>query len=284
MALATSSARFLNSFRIACSFLFLRDPRVKRSADDIAKALEGDYRQEHLFALKQAVDAYEFYHRQMEECDEKIKAYQQSFKPKVDPALHPLKKAKGAKKKVQGNQPRFDLRENLYRITGVDFTQIAGLNVMTIQTIITEIGLDPSAFPTAKHFASWLGLCPANKITGGRVKSSRTRKVTNRAATAFRLAAMSVSRSDSFLGAFYRRKRAQLGAPKAITATAHKMTVQFYSLWKNGGAYKDPGQDYYEQKYRDRTIKNMKNTAAKLGLELTLTPVVSPETQAAVGM
>lgn len=145
-----------------------------------------------------------------------------------------------------------DLRTHLYRISGVDFTQIDGLGVLTVQTILSEVGLDANRFPTVKHFTSWLRLCPGSRITGGKVKSTRTRSVINRAANAFRMAAQTAGKSHSALGAFYRRLRARLGAPKAITATAHKIARIFNQLWTRGGSYVDLGLDYYEQRYRER--------------------------------
>ncbi|WP_353851742.1 transposase [Microcystis sp. LE19-84.1B] len=145
---------------------------------------------------------------------------------------------------------------NVYRITGVDFTTIDGLDVVTVPTIIAEVGLDPSKFKTEKQFASWLGLCPGCRITGGKVKSSQTRKVVNRAATAFRLADQAVSRSSYALGAFYRRLYRGAGAAKAITATAHKIARIFYHLWTTKQSYQELGADYYEQQYRQRVIGN----------------------------
>ncbi|MCU0396219.1 MAG: transposase [Chitinophagaceae bacterium] len=147
---------------------------------------------------------------------------------KVDPDSTPPPASKRGNKKPRGNEPDFDLRTHLYRISGVDFTQIDGLHVLTVQTILSEVGLDPDKFPSAKNFASWLGLCPNNRITGGQVKSSKTRKVVNRAAEAFRLGAQAVANSTTALGAYYRRMRARLDPPKAITATAHKLARIFY--------------------------------------------------------
>ncbi|MBW2031517.1 MAG: IS110 family transposase, partial [Deltaproteobacteria bacterium] len=155
--------------------------------------------------------------------------------------------------------------------------KIDGLNVLTVQTILSEVGLNPEAFGTEKRFASWLGLCPENRITGGNIKSVRTRKVVNRAAKAFRMAANSLKNSSSALGGYYRRMRARLGPPKAITATAHKLARIFFHLWKNGGTYQDLGADYYEQKYKDRVIKNMKKRAKQLGFEISLQPIVNAE-------
>jgi transposase len=185
--------------------------------------------------------------------------------PRVtDEPLPPSKK----KTRRRSNTPRFDLREHLYRITGVDLTAIDGLDVVTVQTIIAEVGLDPSKFATEKHFASWLGLCPNPRITGGRVKSSQTRSVSNRAATAFRLAAQAVSRSKTALGAYYRRLAYRCGAPKAITATAHKIARIFYRLWKTKQPYQDPGVEEYEQRHRDKTLKYLQKKAASLNLQL----------------
>ncbi len=145
--------------------------------------------------------------------------------------------------------------------------------MLIAQTIISEVGLDPSTFPTEKHFSSWLCLCPDNRITGGRLKSSKTRKNANRAANAFRLAAQSLARSPSAVGAFYRRMRARLGAPQANTATAHKLARIFYYMWKNGVPYHDKGADYYERTYRDRILRNLKKKARALGYNINLQPI-----------
>jgi transposase len=153
-------------------------------------------------------------------------------------------------------------------MAGIDFTLIDGLDALSVQTILSEVGLDPSRFPTVKHFTSWLGLCPGQKITGGKIKSSKTRPVVNRAANAFRMAAFSLTQSRSALGAFYRRLRSRLGAPKAITATAHKIARMFYRMWTTAGEYSDPGIDYYEQKYNEQILNNLRKKAHALGLEL----------------
>ncbi len=147
------------------------------------------------------------------------------------------------------------------------------MDVLSVQTILSEVGLDPSPFPSAKHFCSWLGLCPNNRITGGRIKSSQTQKNSNRAASAFRLAAQSLARSNNALGAFYRRMRGRLGAPKALTATAHKLARIFYRMWKTGEAYRDQGVDYYEQKYKQRVLRNLQKKVRALGYEMSLEPI-----------
>jgi transposase len=246
----------------------LKNPRIKSSTSEIAQALTGDYRVEHIFVLQQELQFYEVFQKAIAECDQKIEQYLAQFSDQVDVKTSPILPAKNRHHKPQGNQPNFDLRTHLYRISGVDFTQIDGLGVLTIQTIISEVGLDPTRFPSVKHFCSWLGLCPGSRITGGKVKSSQTRCVVNRAANAFRMAAQALKNSRSALGAFYRRLRTRLGTPKAITATAHKIARLFYYLWTRGEAYVDPGIDYYEQKYQERLVQNLTKKAHSLGFEL----------------
>ena len=249
----------------------MRERGVKNTPEAIAKALEGDYRQERLFALKQAVELYDFYHRQIEACDREIERYLHTFEAKVDPVQNPLPKQK--RKKEMRYQSFVDLRTELYRVSGIDFTQIPGLDVVTVQTILSEIGLDPGKFPTEKRFASWLGLCPNNRITGGQVKSTKTRKTANRAANAFRMAAQSLANSNTGLGGFYRRIRARLGAPKAITATAHKLARIFYRMWTTGQSYTDLGSDYYENRYKERVLRNITKRARELGYDAVLQPI-----------
>jgi transposase len=249
----------------------MRERGVKNTPEAIAKALEGDYRQEHLFALKQAVELYDFYHRQIEACDREIERYLHTFEAKVDPVQNPLPKQK--RKKQMRYQSFVDLRTELYRVSGIDFTQMPGLDVLTVQTILSEVGLDPGKFPTEKRFVSWLGLCPNNRITGGQIKSTKTRKTANRAANAFRMAAQSLANSNTGLGGFYRRIRARLGAPKAITATAHKLARIFYRMWTTGQSYIDMGSDYYENRYKERVLRNITNRARELGYDAVLQPI-----------
>ena len=244
----------------------LKDRRIQSSTEQIAKALTGDYRTEHLFVLQQELTLYDIYQQQIAATDREIENCLAKFESQTEDSPPPRKGKK--RKKPPGNEPNFNLHRHLFRIGGVDFTQIEGLNVLTVQTILSEVGLDPTRFPTVKHFCSWLGLCPGSKITGGKVKSSQTRKVVNRASNAFRIAAQSLSRSRSALGSFYRRLRARLGAPKAITATAHKLARMFYRLWTTRQAHSDPGADYYEQQYRERMVNNLKKKAISLGFEL----------------
>ena len=250
-----------------------RDPRCASSEEEIAKALTGNYRPEHLFALKQALQLYDFYNQQIRACDVEIEQKYVAIKPVVDIEVDPLPPAPNRRRSK--NEPDFDLRSHLYQICGVDLTRIDGLEALTVQQIITETGVDMSHWLTVKHFCSWLTLAPHNDISGGKVLKSRTMKSKNRAAQAFRMAAQSVGRSNSALGAFYRRMRAKHGAPKAITATAHKLARIFYHMLKYGEEYNDPGQDYYEQQYRERVIKNLQRKARELGMELVSQPSVS---------
>lgn len=246
----------------------LKNPRIKSSTSKIAQALTGDYRVEHIFVLQQELQLYEVYQKAIAECDQKIEQCLTQFSDQVDLVASPILPTKYRRNQPQGNQPSFDLRTHLYRISGVDFTQIDGLGVLTVQTILSEVGLDPTRFASVKHFCSWLGLCPGSRITGGKVKSSQTRFVVNRAANAFRMAAQALKNSRSALGAFYRRLRSRLGTPKAITATAHKIARLFYYLWTRGEAYVDPGIDYYERKYQERLVQNLTKKAHSLGFEL----------------
>jgi transposase len=244
----------------------LKDRRIQSTTAEIAQALTGDYRAEHLFVLKQELSLYEVYQQEIAALDAQIKQCFASFEPKAldEPPTPPQKR----RQKPTANYPNFDLHKSLYRMSGIDFTLINGLDALSIQTILSEVGLDPTRFPTVKHFTSWLGLCPGSRLSGGKVKSSQTRQVVNRAANAFRIAAQALSRSNSALGAFYRRLRGRLGAPKAITATAHKLARMFYRLWTTGESYCDPGADYYEQQYRERMVNNLKKKAQSFGFEL----------------
>ncbi|MBD2054893.1 IS110 family transposase [Oculatella sp. FACHB-28] len=247
----------------------LGHPRTRRSATEIAQALQGDYRQEHLFILQQELTLYDAYQVQLAACDAQIDQCLSTFEPTSEIALPT---AGSPRRKPQDNQPAFDLQTHLERISGVDFTRIDGMGALTVQTILSEVGLDASRFPTSKHFTSWLGLCPGSCITGGKVKNSRTRRVVSRAANAFRMAAVAAGKTRSALGAFYRRLRTRLGAPKAITATAHKLARLFYRLWSSGGSYDDPGVNYYEQRYQEQIVKGLRKKAQALGFDLVATP------------
>jgi len=241
-----------------------RDPKCKMSEAEIAKSLEGNYRREHLFALQQALQLYDMYEAQMRACDAELEAMYSAFDT-VDSDIEPPEPKNGKRRK---NQTHFDVATELYRVTGVDLTQIDGIDALTAQKILTEIGWDVSPWPTVKHFASWLRIAPRNDTSGGRVIRRTSNKTQNPVTQALRVAAQSVARSNSALGAFYRRIRARHGARQAVAATAHKLARIIYSMLKNRTPYVDPGPDYYEQRYRNRTIRNLEHKAAKLGLQL----------------
>jgi transposase len=247
----------------------LRHPNTRSNQETIVKSLEGDWREEHLFSLGQEFELYQIFRDKIIECDRRIEAYLNSFESRLDPDQLPLSTYKHGKKKAQGNQPTLDLRTPLCRMSGVDFTAIDGFDVLTVQTIISEVGLDATRWPTEKHFSSWLGLSPNNKVTGGRVKDTRSKKVVNRAANAFRMAAQAVGKSHTPLGAYYRRMKFRMGPAKANTATAHKLACIFYRMLRYGKEYVDPAAEYYEQKYRNRVVKNLQRRARLLGYELT---------------
>ena len=245
----------------------LRDGRIRADEETIAKSLRGHWRDEHIFELTQALELYRFYQGKIAECDLEIEAQLESFEDRSDggsPA--------GNGRRGQGNAPRFDIRTHLYRMTGVDLTRIDGVDGFTALKVISEIGTDMTKWPSAKHFASWLGLSPNHRITGGRVMSSKTKPNANRAAAALRLAANALHRSDSALGAFLRRKKAQMGAPKAITATAHKLARLIYTMLRDGQEYVDAGAEYYERQYQDRALRAAKRRAAQLGYQLVPMP------------
>ena len=245
------------------------EPEVKAKPEDIAKSLEGNWREELLFVLRQHVELYRIYQEKITDCDLHLRKHLESLESKVDLKTQPIgNRPKG--KKNSKNAPGFDLRTELYRITGIDWTQINGIDVLTAQTVIAEAGADLSAFPSEKQFASWLGLCPTNEQSGGKILNRRTRKVVNRATVAFRNAALTLLRSQSYLGAQYRRLRTRLGAPKAITAMARKLACLFYRLIKHGQPYVDKGTGYYEAKYREQQIRSLAKRAQKLGLQLVI--------------
>ena len=263
----------------------LSHPQIRASREEIAKSLAGNWRPELLFVLKQEMEMYDTYQRRITECDQQLEAHLKSFSDKIQPPPvegepasdvakgHQAQKMKRTQrgKKATGNRPQFDLRSELSRISGVDLTRIDSINVLVAQTVISEVGLDMSRWNTEAHFASWLGLCPDNRISGDKVLSRGTRRVVNRAATALRLAATTLIRSHSYLGAQYRRLRTRLGAPKAITAMAHKLARLVYRMLKYGQEYVDKGMQYYENQYRGQQIALLHKKAAKLGLQIVET-------------
>ena len=221
-------------------------------------------------ALTQALELYRFYQDKIAECDREIEAQLERFE---DHSNGDLPAAKSGRRRSKGNAPRFDVWTHLYRMTGVDLTQIDGVDAYTALKVVSEIGTDMTKWTSAKHFASWLGLSPNNRITGGKVMSSKTKPSANRASAALRLAANALHHSDSVLGAFLRRKKAQMArAPKAITATAHKLARIIYSMLRYGQEYVDAGAEYYERRYNQRALRAAKRRAAQLGYQLVPIP------------
>ena len=246
----------------------MKNVRVHASVDEIAKSLQGNWRAEHLFALRQALGAFDFVGTQLAECDAEIERQMQALK------AHDADPAKGKKRSRARNAPKFDLRTQLFQMCGVDLTRIDGIDVTTALAVVSQVGADMSKFPTIKHFTSWLGLCPGTKITGGKVMSGKTKRVVNRAAQALRLAAAALRSSKSALGAYFRRLCSRMDKPKAVTAAAHKLARLIYTMLTKGEEYTDQGQDYYEERYRERVLRALSQRAAKLGLQLM--PIAQP--------
>jgi transposase len=246
----------------------MRDGRVKCSEETLIKALTGDYRPEHLFALKQAVALYDVYHQKIAECDAEIQKVMARFQAKPARGTRNPKASKKKAASRRKNQCHFDLAEELFRIAGVDVTRIDGIDALTAQTVFAEVGFDLSAFATEHHFASWTRLCPNNRITGGRVRSARTRPGPNRVALAFRRAAQSLHHSHSALGGFYRRMVARMGPGKATTAVAHKLARLFYRMVRYGQDYVDQGEKQYQQRYQEHQMRLLKKRARQMGFAL----------------
>src|SRR5579864_5080092 len=243
-----------------------RHERIHASHQEIARSLEGNWRNELLFALEQNLALYDIYQLKITECDERIATHLKTMEPNNQPEQPPVDASRAGRRK---HAPEFYLREQLCRIVGVDLTRIDGIKERTAQTLISEVGVDMSRWRTEKQFASWLGLCPDNRISGGKVLKRGTRQVTNRAATALRLAAWSLLRSQSALGANFRRLRRKLGAPKAITAMAHKLARIVYRMLKFGKEYVDKGAEHYESKFRQQQMRWLMKQAAALNLQVT---------------
>jgi transposase len=246
----------------------LVDPRVRATSATIQKALKGDYRPEHLFVLQQAHWLYGTYEERIRMCDEQIVRETAALADKVDPQHQPLPPRKVGRPALKDQMQGQDMREVLYRKFGSDLTAIEGIGVATALVVLTEVGPNLSGFKTEKHFCSWLGLCPDNRISGGKVLSSHTRRVVNRASDALRMAAVTLERSKSALGAFYRRMKGRLGPAEAITATAHKLARIIYRLIKHGEAYVRQGMENYEKKFQERKLYALKKTATLMGFDL----------------
>lgn len=251
-----------------------RNPRCASSEEEIAKALMGHYRAEHVFTLKQALALYDFYTVQIRECDAEMERQSTAMEPPASDEGHgglPPLEARPKKGSHCKNAPAFDVRTHLYHLTGVDLTAVHGIEENIAQTIISETGTDMSAWPTAKHYCSWLGLACHNDISGGKVLRSKTLRTGNRAGQAYRLAAQSVMRSDNAFGAFFRRKAALLGKPQATVATAHKIARVVYTMLKHQVPFHSMSAEEYERQQLERDVARLKKRAAKLGFELTPT-------------
>lgn len=243
----------------------LRDRRCKRTVDEIAQALDGRYRDEHVLELRSCLTMWEKYQEVIALVDAAIAGHLRTMRRQTElPPLPPKIRLRGRKP----HDPHFDVREALYYATGVDLTAIEGIDEIHALTLVSELGTDFTKWPTVKQFCSWLGLCPNWKQTGGKVKSSATRRGKNRAAYAFRLAAWALMRSKSYLGAYLRRQRSRLGAAKAITATAHKLARIVYRLVRYGLAYVKQTEAAYAEQVRERSERQLHRRAAELGFTL----------------
>jgi len=261
-----------------------RDPKTladlsvgscRKNIELIKKAMEGNFRKEHIFALDQAYEAYEFFHKQIRSCEKAIEEILSSMQleeqlPIPNSEINVEATHKRLAKKTASNRSPyyFDAPAAIKKVTIADLTTIPGIDANTAMKILSEIGTDMSQWPNAKAFASWLGLSPGNKVSGGKILSSRTKPSDNRAAQALRMAAASLYQSKTAIGAFFRRMRARLGAPKAITAAAHKLARILYRMLANGINYREAGENYYEQQYQERVIANLTKRAKELGYTL----------------
>jgi hypothetical protein len=257
--------------------LKLRDERIKKSTpEEMAAALRGDWRPEHLFVLKQSLEAYRFFQAQLTQCDghlqetmdQLVKELPLQTPPPADPAAEATGKKKRKNKKA-GNAPKVDLTPQLNALAGVDLTQTTGISVLSSLILISEIGTDMSKWRSEKAFASWLGLSPDHKISGGKILGRHTRQVANRAAIVLRLVALAVGKTDTALGHFYRRIRARAGAPKAITATARKIACLIYYLLKHKKPYVEPDLANYLERFEKQRLRNLERHARTLGFKLT---------------
>ena len=241
-----------------------RHDNCKQTEEQMARALQGNWRAEHLFALRQAVKAYEFERRQLKECDAAIEKYLKSIEDKSGGEVLEPKPTKGK----SATTPTFDARRLLFQASGKDLTLIEGIEQSSALTILSEIGFDMSKWPTEKHFTSWLGLSPQHRGSAGKIKNRRLRGGANRAARAFRMAAQGCHHAKNAMGAFYRRVRCHAGAAKALVATARKIAERVYRLLKYGEGYVRQAMDAYENAYRLKLTKGLAKKAAELGYKL----------------
>ncbi len=245
-----------------------RDRRCRASQSEIAAALTGNYRPEHVLVLSQHLALYDAYQQQLTACDVAIAAYLETLAAPAPEPTRPLPPPRGTRNPAHSNEPAFDVRTPLHRLTGADLSQIDGIGPYTALRLISEVGTDMSRWPTEHHFTSWLTLAPRNKISGGRLLSSRTQPSANRAAGILRMAAMTLGRGSTALGAFYRRLSSRVGKAKAITATARKLAILVYRTLKGELVYSDPGADAYDAKHRTQLIRRLHHRAAKMGFAL----------------
>ena len=241
----------------------LCDARIKASRQTVAKSLVGDYRPEHLFSLQQALESYRHFENQIAACDQHIERMLAHFDSQEQCAEAP-----STKYKAQGNQPTFDVPSEMHRILGVDLTAIPGLSAQAVLTFFCEVGPQITRFPSSKHFASWLGLCPDNRISGGKILSSKTRNVRCRLANALRMAATTLYRSHSALGDYFRRLRARLGSPAAITAAAHKLARILFAMLRDRRSFDPQLLGILNEKHLRRRQNSLRKYAASLGFEL----------------
>src|ERR1700680_326682 len=249
-----------------------RDWRVKASEEEIARSLEGNGQEDLLFVLKQEQDGYEFCQQQMAECDQRLQQYLQQREDRSQGASLPEEKRRGRLQKKKGNRPRFDLRAELFRMTGTDLTRIDGIDIITATTILSEAGWDMSKWKTEHHFVSWLRLCPDNKISGDKIIGKGRLPTNNRATSALRMAASTLRVSNTYLGAQFRRLRTRLGAPIAIKAMAAKLARLVYRVQRYGMQFVDKGAEFHEAQHRTLQINYLKWRAAKTGLQIIEAP------------
>ena len=246
----------------------LRHPRIRASEETIMKSLVGDYREEHLFTLRQSLKAYRYYQELIQEVDAQVKQMMQRLRSKVAEGEEPPQGSKRRARKTPWRNEPSQLREDLYRAFGVDLTEIPGVNSLTAQMLLTEIGPNLDRFPTAAAFCSWLRLCPDPKISGGQVLSSRTRPTKNRAALALRVATQALHSSDCFLGDYFRRMKARMGTPKAMTATAHKLARIIYHMVTTQQPYDTTIFQEQEERRQHQKSARLHAQARELGFQL----------------
>lgn len=251
----------------------MRDPRCKQPEEVIKKSLQGNYRNEHLFTLKQEMEAYEFYQRQIQECDEELKKKVEKLSP-----LKEVDSLKKSRKKPRKYEYTFDIATHLKELIGTDLTTIPGIDASSALKLVSEIGTDIHKWSTAKHFCAWLGLCPGTRISGGRRLSSHTSHSTNKAAKILRMSASGLYKNDSVFGAHLRRMKARMGSVEATTATAHKMARTIYFMMVNKTDFQDLGGDYYEKQNQKKTLRYLRKKAQSLGYILKKDEIREVET------